>query len=196
MNPKISSHQVFQDFYPRICHYIGRIVGPHEVEDIAQEVFEKVHRNLHEFKGKSKLSSWIYRIATNTAIDKLRSAPFKRSAEHEPIIEDSNTADTPTTASTDQKVIRKEMSACVREFIGKLPDDYQAIILLRDIQGFSKKEIAEILEISPNNAKIRLHRARGKLKELLDAGCDFYLNENSELACDRKQPEILPKPPG
>jgi len=60
---------------------------------------------------------------------------------------------------------------------------------LNELEGFTNQEIADILQISLDAAKIRLHRARTKLKKALEAGCNFYLDEQSELACDRKQPE-------
>jgi len=97
--------------------------------------------------------------------------------------------------STDQTVIRKEMSECIREFIDKLPSDYKTVILLSDLEGFENKEIADILQVSLDTVKIRLHRARAKLKEILNEGCDFYHNEQNVFACDRKPSQILPKPP-
>jgi RNA polymerase sigma-70 factor (ECF subfamily) len=92
-------------------------------------------------------------------------------------------------ASPDRKVIRDEMSDCIREFVDRLPPDYRTIITLNELEGFTNKEIAEILQVSLDTAKIRLHRARAKLKESLESGCDFYLDESTELACDRKQPK-------
>ncbi len=69
----------------------------------------------------------------------------------------------------------------------QIAPDYRTIITLNELEGFTNKEIAEILGISLDAAKIRLHRARARLKESLEAGCDFYNDERSELACDRKQ---------
>ena len=80
------------------------------------------------------------------------------------------------------------MSECVREFVDRLPPDYRTIIVLKDFEGLTNREIAEVLEISLDSAKIRLHRARNQLKESLATGCDFYIDERSVLACDRKQP--------
>jgi RNA polymerase sigma-70 factor (ECF subfamily) len=88
--------------------------------------------------------------------------------------------------SPDQKVIRDEMSECIREFVDRLPPDYRTIIILNELKGFTNKEIAQILQISLDAAKIRLHRARATLKKSLESGCDFYHDDRSELACDRK----------
>lgn len=200
MSRDIDFKEVFEQFHPKILHYLSRMTNPHEAEDIAQEVFDKVSRSLRNFKGESKLSTWLYRIATNAAIDRMRSSSFKCSSEHTSIeditgIEDRNVWLDHNKTSTDQTVIRKEMSECIREFIDKLPSDYKTVILLSDLEGFENKEIADILQVSLDTVKIRLHRARAKLKEILNEGCDFYHNEQNIFACDRKPSQILPKPP-
>ena len=97
--------------------------------------------------------------------------------------------------TTDQTVIRKEMSACIKEFIDNLPPNYKIVIAFRELEDLTNREIADILEKSLDNVKIRLHRARAKLKAALSDGCDFYHNEQNILACDRKSSQILPKPP-
>lgn len=183
---------IYQEFNPKVTHFLTRLVGDNEAEDVAQVVFEKVSNSLSDFKGESKLSTWIFKIATNAALDRLKSPSYKRtpSGPLAPVslqtVENiENIFSRPT--SPDQKVIRDEMSDCVREFVDRLPPDYRTIIILNELKGFTNKEIAEILQISLDAAKIRLHRARAQLKKSLESGCDFYLDEGSELACDRKQ---------
>ena len=200
MNKEIDFIEVYEEFHPKILHYLSRLTNPHEAEDIAQEVFEKASQGLKSFKGESKLSTWLYRIATNTAIDRMKTPSFKRSFESTSLenatgIEDRNVWHSHKKTLTDQTFIRKEMSECVREFIDKLPSDYKTVILLSEIEGFKNTEIADILQISLDTVKIRLHRARAKLKVLLNNGCDFYHDEQNVLACDRKPSQILPKPP-
>ena len=200
MSRDIDFKEVFEQFHPKILHYLSRMTNPHEAEDIAQEVFDKVSRSLGNFKGESKLSTWLYRIATNAAIDRMRSSSFKRSSEHTSIeditgIEDRNVWLDHNKSSTDQTVIHKEMSECIREFIDKLPSDYKTVILLSDLEGFQNKEIADILQVSLDTVKIRLHRARAKLREILNEGCDFYHNEQNVFACDRKPSQVLSKTP-
>ena len=197
MTSKKSFTDIYDEFFPKIQNYITRLVGGHEAEDITQVVFEKVNRNLDTFKGESKLSTWIYRIATNTALDKLKSTSYLRSTvgplaplpleligTEEIAVK---TKDKPT--SPEQKLIRDEMSECIKEFVYRLSPDYSTVIILNELEGFTNKEIAEILQISLDAVKIRLHRARAKLKKSLETGCDFYQDDRSELACDRKQPD-------
>ncbi len=130
----------------------------------------------------------------------MRSSSFKRSSGHislEDIIEveDRNVWSDQKETHPDQAVIHKEMSECVGEFIDRLPQDYKVVIILKDYEEFTNKEIASILQISLDTVKMRLHRARTKLKKELNACCDFYYNEHNVLACDRKSFEIMPKMP-
>jgi RNA polymerase sigma-70 factor (ECF subfamily) len=200
MTSQYEFSDVYNEYYATVLRYVARIVGKNDAEDVAQDVFDKVNRNLGGFQGKSKLSTWIYRIATNTAIDRTRSAAYKHAPKHiaiecdadrgpESVLEDHKPP------STDQLVIQKEMSECIKEHIETLPPDYKTVIVLSELEGLANKEIAEILDISIENVKVRLHRARAKLKVVLDEACDFYHTGQNTLACDRKQVQILPKPP-
>ena len=192
---------IFNLYYHKIIQFLSRITTPEDAEDLAQEVFDKVSRNLMEFQGKSKISTWIYRIATNTVIDRSRSASFKKSsalipiqeAFHDAIYDPDGNLRPP---SADELVVGSEMNACINEYIEKLPENHQTILKLYYMIGLSHHELAEIMDISVENVKIRLHRARAKLKEALSEGCVFYINEKNALACDRKQVQITPKPHG
>ena len=200
MSREIDFKVAYQEFQPKILSYLTRLLGPLEAEDITQEVFEKVSRKLNTFKGESKFSTWLYRIATNAAFDRLRSPSLKYAAEHTPFekitdTEARNVWNGQKETGLDQKVIRQEMSACVREYIDRLPHDHRAVLILSEIEEFKNKEIADILQISLENVKIRLHRARAGLKKELNNGCDFYQNEQGTLACDRKPVSIMPKKP-
>ena len=186
--------KIYNEFYPKITHYLTRLVGDSEAEDVAQTVFEKVSNNLSDFKGESKISTWIFRITTNAALDRLKSSSYKRTSSGSlaPVplqtVENLDLAFNKPT-SPDQKIIQDEMSECVREFVDRLPTDYRTVLILSGLEGFTNKEIADILQISLDAAKIRLHRARARLKKELANGCDFYHDDRSELACDRKQPD-------
>jgi RNA polymerase sigma-70 factor (ECF subfamily) len=193
-------NEIFEAYHPRILQYLTRMVGPDDAEDLSQEVFDKINRGLGRFQGRSRLSTWIYRIATNTAIDRSRSPASKYEKLHTSLDGEKAHASTAATAAqdlpdTDQLVIRKEMRDCINEFIDKLPPDYKTVIVLSELEGFANKEIADILDISLANVKIRLHRARARLRKALEGGCDFYYTEGNTLACDRKQSQILSNTP-
>jgi RNA polymerase sigma-70 factor (ECF subfamily) len=200
MAPDYDFKKIYDKYHPVILRYLTRIAGPDEAEDIAQDVFEKANKSLGRFHGKSKLSTWIYRIATNTAVDRSRSAIYKHAKEHIAIEDNAcrelqDVTEDRAANSTDQLVIQKEMRECINEYIDKLPAAYKTVIVLSELEGLSNKEIAEILNISLDNAKIWLHRARTKLREVLNSACEFYYTEQNTLACDRKQVQILPKIP-
>src|SRR3990170_532927 len=76
-NAEKEFQEIYDDHYPRIVRYLRRLVGNLDAEDVAQESFVKMHQALKKFRGESKLSTWIYRIATNTAMDRLRSSASK-----------------------------------------------------------------------------------------------------------------------
>jgi RNA polymerase sigma-70 factor (ECF subfamily) len=192
-----SFQEIYQTFQPKIQRYLAGMLDESEAEDLAQEVFVKIDKALPEFRGEAQLSTWIYRIATNAALDKLRSASYKQQSREagsdgdvvEQAIEsaDKNVWTGEQRPDTDQVLIRQEMNSCIREYIDQLPEDYRMVLLLSEVEGFKNREIAEILEVSLDTVKIRLHRARGKLKESLQNHCSFHLDERSELACDRKE---------
>jgi RNA polymerase sigma-70 factor (ECF subfamily) len=180
-------------YRPKIHRYLCRLAGENEAEDLCQEVFVKVERNLTSFRNEAQLSTWLYRIATNSFYDRLRSPSFKQKSKEYPIEIDENTLEKRdfTTQQQkpgiDQQVIRDEMNACIRGYIDQLPENYRTVLLLSEEEGFKNREIAEILQVSLDNVKIRLHRAKAKLKVSLQSNCDFYLDERSEISCDRKQ---------
>ena len=183
--------EIYREFQPKIRRYLSRMLKDEAAEDIVQEVFVKISRNLDRFEGRSSFSTWIYRIATNAALDKLRSPSFKRSSEHTTLedyaeTQDRNVWNGQAEPFVDQEVIRKEMGDCVREFVDRLPPDHRTVLVLSELEGFKNREIADILDISLDNVKVRLHRARARLKKELDGGCSFYHSEQGTLACDRK----------
>jgi len=117
---------IYDEYHPKILCYLSRIVGRVDAEDLTQEVFDKINRGLEGFQGRSDLSAWIYRIATNTAIDRFRSVAYKNESTQDAFEDEaSHQSSVPTAAQitpvTDQLVIRKEMSDCVNEFIDNLP---------------------------------------------------------------------------
>ncbi len=181
---------VFATYERPIYGYVLKMVeNEATAEDLTQEVFLKIHRGLSSFEGKSKLSTWIYRIATNVCLDHFRSSSHKKgratvSLEEELPPEGEGAQD--GVPGIDEGVVKKEMSGCVREFVDELPQDFRAVVVLHDFQGLKNREIAEILGCSLDTVKIRLHRARRKLEGALGSSCEFYRDEDNVLRCDRK----------
>ncbi len=192
MGNELTLDVVYKDHRQRILSYLTRLVGEAEAEDLTQEVFVKVGKGLTGFRGESNLTTWIYRIATNTAFDRFRGAAFKGTGQDEISIlsiEKADPADPWTgrkSPTVEEQAIREEMSICVRSVVERLPEDYRAMIVLSDMEGFKDSEVADILGMNLTAAKMRLHRARAELRKALSATCVFYRNEENELACDRR----------
>ncbi len=187
---------IYKTFHPKILRYLTHMIGRRDAEDLAQEVFVKANQGLKTFKGESQISTWIYRIATNSAFDKLRSPSFRQTGlkslsgdsigEGEIEIIDKNAWTGENTPSIETSAVRKEMNQCIRGVVEKLPENYRTVMVLSELEGFRDDEIAEILDVSIHTAKIRLHRARARLKKDLEAHCNFYRDERNEFACDLK----------
>jgi RNA polymerase sigma-70 factor (ECF subfamily) len=180
---------IYDEYYPKIVRYLTRLVGELEAEDAAQEAFVKIDRSLESFRGDSSLSTWIYRIATNTAMDHLRRPSSKRSllgTEDKDLSSDEDTGPIDNKPLLDTLLIRKDMNDCIRGVVDSLPADYSTVLVLSKFEGLTNLEIAEIIGISLDTAKIRLHRARTKLRKALEAKCNFYRDDRNELSCDRK----------
>ena len=180
---------IYTEYYPKIVGYLTRLVGELEAEDAAQEVFVKIDRSLESFRGDSSLSTWIYRIATNTAMDHLRRPSSKRSSlatEDKDFSSEEDAGPVDNKPLLDTLLIRKDMNDCIRGVVESLPADYSTVLVLSEFEGLTNSEIAEVIGISLDTAKIRLHRARTKLRKALELKCNFYRDDRNELSCDRK----------
>ncbi|BDG02376.1 RNA polymerase sigma factor [Anaeromyxobacter oryzae] len=186
---------LYEELAPGIRRYLSRLVGAAEAEDLTQEVFARAHRALPTRRGDSLVSTWLYRIATNAAIDRLRAAsrhevPVAATAES-PVEEEHELVSgggACEAQDADSHVIRKEMRHCILDLVDRLPPAYREVILLGELRDSRDQEIADALGITLEAAKMRLHRARAELRKLLGASCELYRDERNELACDRKPP--------
>ena len=160
----------------RIYRLALKMIGnPQDAEDILQETFIKAFNNIDQFEGRSKISTWLYRIAVNESLMLLRS----RKGQELPLDKDIQTdqGDTIPRQIVDwcclpeKELMSGESRKQLREAINTLSDANRAAFLLRDVEGLSTKEAAETLEISESALKVRLMRARMQLREELT---DFF----------------------
>lgn len=178
--------EIYTEFRRKILRYLARMVGEYEAEDLTQEVFVKVSRALNTFRGESKLSTWIYRIANNAAMDRLRNPSFKQmvqaqslslpptpespgACEDEVVDQDFWTGE--AAVSPEQELFLRQRSDCYQNYIQNLPVNYRAVVALSELDELAVSEIAAILGLSPEVVKIRLHRGRAKLLKELRAHC-------------------------
>lgn len=189
--------KIYRDFRPQVTRYLARLSGNAEAEDLVQEVFTRVSGGLASFRGESSLATWIYRIASNVVSDKRRRLAVRSGVRNHIALEDMEDEEPDKAVwidgkkpSTEQRLIRQEMNDCIRGIVDALPEKYQSVIILSELEGFCDAEIAEILGLSLEAAKIRLHRARTRLREELKKECVFYHDDDNEFACDRRSPLI------
>src|SRR3989304_5708264 len=187
---------IFAEFHPKVLRYLSGMIGPVEAEDVAQNVFLKVYTGLKNFRGEASLATWIFRIATNAAFDRMRNRSFRQTEQLEWEMSSDWAIEAATSElaggtpmrSAESALIRGEMNECVKTYVDALPESYRAVLVLSDFEDLKNQDIAEILGLSVDAVKIRLHRARRELKKRFEAGCEFYRNEDDTIACDHKLP--------
>lgn len=141
--------------------------------ECVQESFLMVFRKVTDFEGRSSLRTWMRKILVSQALMKLRKSAQAEEyplEQIEPEFDRNGFLIGPVSISDEPAealVSRREVSEIVRVAIAELPDPFRAILLLRDIEGYSTRETAELLEISPGAVRTRLHRARSELKKQL-----------------------------
>lgn len=172
---KKGDQSAFEDivvlFQSRIYQHCYRMLGnAHEAEDIAQEAFIRAYVNIHSYDDKRKFSTWLYRIATNLSIDRLR----KRKPDYflDAEIKGTDGLDMYSQLATDARLPEEEVQGMelqnvIYQEIANLPPIYRSIITLRYLEEFSLKEISEIMDLPLGTVKTRIHRGREALRKKL-----------------------------
>jgi RNA polymerase sigma-70 factor (ECF subfamily) len=175
---RAGDYQAFESLVTRYEAKIYRLAirmlrNPQDAEDALQETFLQVFRGLASFEGRSQFSTWLFRLATNVCLMKIRHRETEPSKllpldDYLPKLEEGDTpqimdwADRP-----EEALLSKESREKMMEALDKLPAEYRAVFILRDIEGFSNAETGESLGISVAAVKSRLHRARLALRGML-----------------------------
>lgn len=177
---------LFETYHDRIYHYIhGMVKNPAEAEDLTQETFLRAYRHGDSLRDPEAVRGWLYRIATHACLDRLRQ-------RKPPISLDSEQSEThiapPVSKSPSPLEVseRKETSACVQRCLDFLPDKYRAVILLHEAHSLTAGEIARLLGVTLATVKIRLHRARHKLQNVMERGCAVSDDGSGKPTCHPK----------
>lgn len=167
-----SFERLIAEHQKKVFNIAYRMLGNLEdANDVAQEALVKAYRGIEKFKGKSSFSTWLYAIVNNACIDfirknrKVNMIYLDREYETEEgtyKIQLNNNEDTP-----EQLFEKKEVQKLVHESINELGYNHRKVIILRDIEYFSYKEIAQILSCSEGTVKSRISRARNNLKAII-----------------------------
>lgn len=171
---------IHDQYYHRVRKFILASVKNESVaDDLTQETFIRVQENLKTVREPEKVSSWIFRIAYHLCQDHFRG--LKKSPTlveiHDGLV---NLEETPV----QKKLEQGEMSQCVRDKLSLLSETQRSIIIFAEIMDFSLQEIADILGLTLENVKVRLHRARKKFKAILEKECTFEVDERNVLICE------------
>jgi RNA polymerase sigma-70 factor (ECF subfamily) len=166
--------ELVESYEQKLYNFGLRMYGDaYDAEDLVQETFLNVFKYLKDFRFETKFKNWLYRIATSTYSKKKRRSKFapERELSLEEFLPKDDvqiSADPPRWALMPlDKMLNDELSTIIRDAILSLPEKYRVVMVLRDLEGFSTAETAQILNLKPSNVKVRLHRARLYLREKL-----------------------------
>jgi RNA polymerase sigma-70 factor (ECF subfamily) len=173
-NDDAAYEELVQRYGARMLAAARRILGNDEdAADALQDALLSAFKALASFDGASGLGTWIHRIAINAALMKLRSGRRRREESIDPLLpaytEFGHRIESPRAApdTAAAPAVQAEMAALVRRAIDRLPENHRIALVLRDIEQFENEELARRLGITVNAAKIRVHRARQALREML-----------------------------
>lgn len=164
--------KLIEIYQKKIFNLAYRIVGNYDdASDLAQEALIRIFKSIANFKEQSSFSTWVYRITTNVCLDEIRKKKNRRvlSLDEEIHVEDGEMkrqimSDDPL---PDEVAEREELRSIVSRAIDSLPEEQRVMITLRDIQGLSYEEIAEVLNCPGGTVKSRINRSRQALKNVL-----------------------------
>jgi RNA polymerase sigma-70 factor (ECF subfamily) len=175
INDPAAAEALVRQYGGRMLAVIRRLIPTeHDAHDALQDAFLSAFRAIGQFDGRSKLGTWLHRIAVNAALMKLRSKQRRPEASIESLLphfgDDEHQVDPPAVWAerSDDRLQAKETRDIVRANIDKLPEIYRNILILRDIEELDTEETARLLNVNNSVVKTRLHRARQALRTLLD----------------------------
>lgn len=193
MAPALDFNRLVEEYEGRILRYLANLLGdPAVAQDLTQETFLRVHKSLEQLRSPEARTAWIYRIASNLALDRLRSRASREDGQtvslETELLNGEGVEPRAEDLLAEARLEREEMAVCLRQHIHELPPVLRACLILRDLEGLGEHAVAGILGCSAGAVKVRTHRARKKLRELLREGCSFYADERGILRCEPSEP--------
>lgn len=155
---RASMGELYELHARRVYTVIRRLVGDdHLAEDLSQEAWMRVFEKLHLFRGEAAFGTWLYRLATNVALNRLRRSSKRAAVE--------SGADLPRiTKAQDEVVVTRRVLTLAMD---QLPPGYRKVLVLHDVEGWTHDEIAASLKCSPGTSKSQLHKARARMRKLM-----------------------------
>jgi len=179
---------IYEAHYSDVHRFIFHLVQDVSLADeLTQDAFVNAFEGRDSFRGEAPERLWLLRVARNVTLDYLRS-PRSRGRAVASLDEETEGVPVATTAGTEpcsaEEAARQvEMSGCVQQFVLSLPETLRTPLVLHDVEGLTNEQIAEVLGCSLSAAKMRLHRARAALREMMEQRCDLFRDERNVLSC-------------
>jgi RNA polymerase sigma-70 factor (ECF subfamily) len=155
----------------RLGAYIARRLPAQEVEDVLQDVLLRIHRNIRDLSDDSRFGPWVYSVARNAVIDRLR--------RKRPVAADS--VDPDTLPGADDRESEQALLNCVTPFVARLPDVYRHAITLVELQGLPQAEAAKIAGLSVSGMKSRVQRGRRLMREMFEECCSLAIDARGKV---------------
>ena len=150
--------ELYHTYERRVFSVARRLTGDEDMaQDVAQDAWIRAFQKLELFRGDSSFGTWVYRIATNAALNRLRSVSRRSDAE-------SSAEWTQGAASIDDAVVNQRL---LQEALDRLPEGYRTVLVLHDVEGMKHDEIADMLGVTVGTSKSQLHKARARMRQML-----------------------------
>jgi len=173
--------EIYDQYNVKVKRFINAMVKDDwAVDDLLQETFYKAGKNIGSLAEPDKVSSWLCKIAYNLCMDHFR-LQKKETTHQQSILKKKNPGKKMNILQT---LEQQEMSLCVQKMMDFLPEQLRSVLMCYDVLGLGHREISDILCISVENSKVRLHRARKKLKSILKENCTFEKDDRNVLVCE------------
>jgi RNA polymerase sigma-70 factor (ECF subfamily) len=185
----VDTSEIWEEFSSALRRFIlNRVRDEHAAEDILQDAFYKIHKNIDKLEDERKLRAWLYQITRNTIIDYYR----KRGAMAELPEMPENMEHIESRPGTDADVAL-DLGPCVKALMDRLPDRYKEPLFLTEFEGLTQKEMGDKLGLSVSGAKSRVQRGKAKLKDMLHQCCDFELDRRGNVMDYKSRSEDSPE---
>ncbi|MGD0016660.1 MAG: sigma-70 family RNA polymerase sigma factor [Verrucomicrobiia bacterium] len=159
---EVAFEELMRHYKRPVLNFVYRLLGnAADADDVAQEVFVRVYQNLRDYSPRKRFSTWLFALARNAAIDRLRWR------ERHPTTPLDSVPDPPMPTGVAEEVNAHEIGAQIAAAVGSLPEDQRTALVLAEYQGLSYAEIAEIMRCSEKSVESRLYRAKQTLREKL-----------------------------
>jgi RNA polymerase sigma-70 factor (ECF subfamily) len=195
---------LYRAHYSDVHRFVFQFIQDVSVADeLTQDAFLKAYEAWGSFRGEGPERIWLISIARNVCLDYLRSPRSRARATasleqrqaqgREPDGESATTAGKEPLPSVEQAARQAEVTGCVQRFVLSLPETLRTPLILHDMQGFTNAETAQVLGCSVEAAKMRLHRARARLRKMMEERCDLFHDERDVFSCLPTAPDQVAK---